>query len=179
MRRILTDFNENNNLTAAELDQHIYICINGRGSFKNSPSLKNYIKRRTHTSTLREIILDMKNCTGMDSTFMGVLAGLGGMINPMKNVSFYLINLSDKNEQLLKTLGVSKIITYYSNNNTSSDTLNSSSFKSINQKTDQKTNTKISLEAHKKLIEVNSRNKNEFKSVVELLEKDLKKMNEK
>ena len=36
----LTEFTDQNNLTAAENGSSVYVFINGRGSFPNSPSLK-------------------------------------------------------------------------------------------------------------------------------------------
>ena len=72
----MNEFLEHNNLTVAEKGSLIYLCINGRGSFRNSPSLKDFIIKNLKKNLLQKFFLDMNLCSGMDSTFMGVLAGL-------------------------------------------------------------------------------------------------------
>ena len=72
-REYLTNFDQDENLTAAELDNKIYICLSGRGSFRISPPLKKFIQQKIDNPALTHIFLNMKDCQGMDSTFMGVL----------------------------------------------------------------------------------------------------------
>ena len=175
---ILSDFNDQNNLTAAEVDSSIYIRVNGRGSFRNSPALKEYVKKQLSDKSSKKIFIDMNCCVGMDSTFMGVLAGLAGLTKKTSRHSFSLINLSKKNEKLLITLGVSKIVNYTSSNNNSISKKIEEDDLSVLPSNQNKT-TQVSLDAHKKLIEIDPSNKKEFKSVIELLEKDLKKSKEK
>ena len=99
-------------LKAAVIEQRLLICVEGRGSFRTSSTLKRFVHQKLHDPALNEIILDMTACTGMDSTFMGVLAGLASHPTCQSTHRFHLIHLSEKNEQLLKTLGVSRVVTY-------------------------------------------------------------------
>ena len=176
-RKILIDPDKQNNLTAAEVDHKVYISIHGRGSFKNSPALKKYIKTKLNRSSSKEVILNMKDCDGMDSTFMGVLAGLACIATAKNNCLLYLINLSEKNEQLLKTLGVSKILNYYNDSHTVSEDIFSNNRKMVDMPSDQMSVTQTSLEAHKKLVQIQKDNEVEFRSVIDLLEADIKKIN--
>ena len=165
----MNEFLEHNNLTVAEKGSLIYLCINGRGSFRNSPSLKDFVTKKFEKKSPTKIFLDMNLCSGMDSTFMGVLAGLSILCKKNKH-SFSLINISQKNEKLLKTLGVSKILNY-SNNDDDFPKEIPKEIPTIND--DQKT-TETSLDAHKQLVKIDPKNKLEFKSVIDLLEIELK-----
>ena len=167
----MNEFLEHNNLTVAENGSLIYLCINGRGSFRNSPNLKDFVTKIFEKKSPTKIFLDMDLCSGMDSTFMGVLAGLSILCKKNKH-SFSLINISLKNEKLLKTLGVSKILNYSNDHNDYSEMIQKE-IPIINS--DQKT-TETSLEAHKQLVKIDPKNKLEFKSVIDLLEIELKNL---
>ncbi|MBQ9836081.1 MAG: STAS domain-containing protein [Akkermansia sp.] len=62
-------------LTYHEFDDCLWIRCTSRGSFINSPSLKSladkYLDKGKST-----IVVDLEVCPGVDSTFMGTLAGL-------------------------------------------------------------------------------------------------------
>lgn len=66
-------------LTYHEFDDCLWIRCTSRGSFVNSPALKTlsekYMARGGQT-----VVVDMEICPGVDSTFMGTLAGLARKI---------------------------------------------------------------------------------------------------
>ena len=95
-REYLTNFDQDENLTAAELDNKIYICLSGRGSFLISPPKKNLFNKKLITQLLHTSFLNMKDCQGMDSTFMGVLAGLACLAKNHPSLKFQLTHLSKK-----------------------------------------------------------------------------------
>jgi anti-anti-sigma regulatory factor len=72
--------NNKDSLTAAYIDQAAIIRVEGRGSFKTSPPMKQFIHQVMDTRSAQNILIDMAACTGMDSTFMGVVAGLACLI---------------------------------------------------------------------------------------------------
>ena len=102
----------NDDLLAATSGDKVFIQVLGRGSFKIATPLKQYIADICGKQTIRIIALDLKKCIGMDSTFMGVLAGLSGRLKK-SGQRLELINLSDKNANLLATLGVDQILKFY------------------------------------------------------------------
>ena len=160
-------------LKAAVIEQRLLICVEGRGSFRTSSTLKQFVHQKLRDPALNEIILDMAACTGMDSTFMGVLAGLASHPTCQSTHRFHLIHLSEKNEQLLKTLGVSRVVTY-SREGEESPTLDAHAKMPLDA--DQRTQAETSLEAHQKLVELSAENEAEFRSVIELLQQDLDQM---
>src|SRR3954471_8796881 len=52
----------------------VVIRIDGRASFQNSGCLRDFVTEMLHRGRTR-VVLDFQNCTSMDSTFLGVLAG--------------------------------------------------------------------------------------------------------
>ena len=109
----------------------------------------------------------------MDSTFMGVLAGVACLIKARPQLTFQLTHLSKKNQDLLITLGVNRVLDYH----LASDPENPEPDPEPQLELSIETNTKItaetSLEAHQKLADIDAKNRLEFKSVIELLQADL------
>ena len=67
-------------MTASDLthyifDDFLWIRCSGRGSFVNSPALKTIADKYLEKAT-GDIVVDLEICPGVDSTFMGTLAGL-------------------------------------------------------------------------------------------------------
>ena len=62
-------------LTYHEFNDCLWIRCTNRGSFVNSPALKT-ISEKYLARGGRLIVVDMEICPGVDSTFMGTLAGL-------------------------------------------------------------------------------------------------------
>ena len=67
-------------MTATDLTHYIFedflwIRCSGRGSFVNSPALKTIADKYLEKAT-GNIVVDLEICPGVDSTFMGTLAGL-------------------------------------------------------------------------------------------------------
>lgn len=90
---------------------HAIVKVEGRGSFKISASLKQF-GESVIQQKVSMILVDMLHCIGMDSTFMGVLAG---MASRMKTYSgqIVLVNCSPRTRGLLATLGLDQLISAY------------------------------------------------------------------
>lgn len=169
--------NNQDNLTAAYIDNTAVIRIEGRGSFKISPPMKQFIHQVIDQKSAQRIYVDMSECMGMDSTFMGVLAGISCYIKSKPDILFKLINLSEKNQKLLNTLGVDRVVDY--SLSTTADEqeligeLNKEAHALEADFTDQLNAAKVTLAAHETLVNINPENYNKFKSVLELLQDDV------
>ncbi len=171
------DLGNNDILTAAYIDKTAVIRVNGRGSFKISPPMKQFIHQVIDTHSAEQILIDMLDCSGMDSTFMGVVAGLSCFIKNKPDYSFKLINLSDKNRKLLTTLGVDRVVEFSMTASLEEKDLMNN--RSIGQQTldadfsDKLDAAKTTLEAHTTLVEINPENFDKFQSLIELLQDDV------
>jgi hypothetical protein len=122
----------------------------------------------------------MSRCASMDSTFMGVLAGLSYSLKNSPGRSLKLINLSERNEKLLTTLGVDKVVNYSLHLTDEEDRLMAGLEQQAETLDVGEAGTldaaKTTLEAHQTLVNLNPDNLAKFESVLELLQKDVDKL---
>jgi anti-anti-sigma regulatory factor len=172
--------NNSDNLTAAYIDDMAVIRVEGRGSFKISPPMKQFIHQVLDTKSATRILIDMSDCSGMDSTFMGVVAGLACLIKSKPEFKFKLFNLSEKNKKLLVTLGVDRVVDYSMANAGEEETLTTHDASGTQTLKPDFTNkldaAKTTLEAHETLVDINPENYDKFKSVLEFLETDVRNL---
>ncbi len=173
--------NNHDSLTAAYIDNAAVIRVEGRGSFKISPPMKQFIHQVIDTKSADRILLDMSDCIGMDSTFMGVIAGISCYIKSKQATQFKLINLSEKNQKLLITLGVDRVVDYSLSTTNDEKGLISSMGDEVQTLepdfSDKLEAAKTSLEAHETLVNINPENYTKFKAVVEYLQDDVDGLN--
>jgi anti-anti-sigma regulatory factor len=168
------------NLTAAYVNHTAIIRVEGRGSFKISPPLKQFIHQIIGNGSADHILVEMSHCSGMDSTFMGVVAGIACYIKSRPAFHFELINLSEKNKKLLVTLGVDRVVDYSMSATGEQqvllDRLEGSSKPLDSDPSNKLEAAKTTLEAHQTLVRINPENLVKFKSVLEYLQDDVRKL---
>jgi anti-anti-sigma factor len=165
----------NDDLQAAFADDNLFIQVIGRGSFKVAASMKQFIADACDTHPINTVVLDLAECIGMDSTFMGVLAGLSGRLKKTGK-ALELINLSEKNTNLLATLGVDQVLAFYSHSHGHKVPEPHAESLSTDQAT-KKEMAETALKAHENLVEISEENKPRFKRVIELLKEDVDRLN--
>lgn len=93
-----------NAILVGTFDGFTWIRCEGKGSFLTSPALKEYAESRIAAGE-RCIVVDLGACTGMDSTFMGTLAGLSARLSaPGGKVQ--VADAGDRNRRSLEDLGL-------------------------------------------------------------------------
>ncbi len=148
----------------------------GKGSFQNAPRLKAFATEMIHRG-YREFVLDMKECTVMDSTFMGVLTGIAQRLMQMGHGGLHIIHLNERNRDLLQNLGLDQLfdikpdLAVYEK----PDELEPEALPSTAEEADQKEVAKIMYDAHKTLSDINPENAHKFKDVLDYLRQDLGK----
>jgi len=156
-----------------------FVHVVGRGTFKVSTSLKRFsiaaVKRRCS-----RFVVDLEACTAMDSTFMGVLAGLAFKMQRAGQGEIYLVNLSTRLQSLLTTLGLDRVMRINLEGSTPSEFLDSLEMASDFDETDQESETRrdraeTMLDAHEALVDVSAENLPKFKDVLAFLREDLDK----
>jgi anti-anti-sigma regulatory factor len=167
-------------LSAAYVDHTAVIRVEGRGSFKISPPLKQFVHQVIGNDSADSILVEMSHCSSMDSTFMGVVAGIACFIKSKPHFDFQLINLSDKNRKLLVTLGVDRVVDYSMTATSEQQALlNRLEGSTQSLKTDLTNKleaAKTTLEAHETLVDINPDNLVKFKSVLEYLQNDVRNL---
>jgi anti-anti-sigma factor len=170
---MLNTESNNDDLQAAIIDKTVFVKVVGRGSFKVSATLKRFLTSIPTKHNANLIVLDLADCIGMDSTFMGVLAGLSERLKQNGQL-MEMIHLSEKNAKLLNTLGVDQVIAHYNHGHghqvPETETLST-------KKTSKKDLAKTALDAHKNLVNLSEENRPRFKRVIEYLEADVDRLN--
>jgi anti-anti-sigma factor len=170
------------NITAAYVDQTAVIRVEGRGSFKVSPPMKQFIHQVINNRTADTILIEMSRCTGMDSTFMGVIAGIACCVKSKPHLNFELVNVSERNKKLMSTLGVDRVVNY--SMTTTPEQSDLLSQLGVDNQTleagpsDKLEAAKTTLEAHETLVDIHPENFQKFKSVLEYLQDDVRNLSD-
>lgn len=158
-----------------------FIRVLGRGSFKISTSLKEF-GRGALEQGCRYLALDMAECVGMDSTFMGVLAGLAMELKRRGGGRIVMVNLSIRTRGLLGTLGLDQVIEPHMTGNLPDDLKTAfggggpALAPVAGQEESQRTTAETMLEAHENLVNLSPENLPKFKDVLTFLREDLKNL---
>ena len=153
------------------------IKVNGRGTFKAGPSLKRFGASAIDKGCT-QILLDMESCFGMDSTFMGVMAGLALRIQREAGGRLVAINLSPKTASLLQTLGLDRLVECYQEDGLpdalKADLANILDLEDLDlEGADKRVSIETMLTAHQDLVKVAPENLTRFRDVLTYLDQDL------
>lgn len=167
---------QSDGLMVAKGESCVVIQVKGRGTFKTSPALKDFTLKMLEQGRER-FVLDMKDCAGMDSTFMGVLAGTALRLKQRKSGEIIMINLSPRTADLLETLGLRKLIG--TADGARGDSLReeiarlSDPARLVTGNSDRKTTAETMLAAHEDLVEASPANLSQFQDVLVFLRREL------
>ena len=144
------------------------VRVVGKGSFQNAHQLKSFYLDIIPKGT-DEFDLDLKECTYLDSTFLGTLAMLGSTLR--KNGGrLHIVNANSRNLELMQNLGLDRLFTII----LEPVSIDVGMLETKKDPALNKTETgQQMLEAHEKLIEINPQNLCKFKDVVAYLKEDL------
>lgn len=156
-----------------------FIRVVGRGSFKISASFKEFAIHALD-SGCRRLVLDMIECVGMDSTFMGVLAGLAFRLRGVPEGRIVMVNLNPRTRGLLSTLGLDEAVEAHMAGATPPDLepflAGPRALADLPvEERGQAETARTMLEAHENLVRLSPENLPKFKDVLTFLREDLKK----
>jgi anti-sigma B factor antagonist len=175
-----------NNLAVWVGDKLVCVKVAGRANFSGSVDLKTLVTGLWDKG-YHHFVLDLSDCLLMDSTFLGVLAGLGLKLNHNNgdpanagngnsNHAIELLNPSPRISDLLENLGITHLF------DVSRGRLTTECLVALDHaptQADRREVKQTCLEAHQTLMDVNPANVPKFKDVAQFLAEDLKKIDEK
>jgi anti-anti-sigma factor len=181
-------------ILVARTGQLGFVKVVGRGSFQNSSCLKAFYLQLLKEG-VNQFVIDLGSCTYLDSTFLGILLGLGLKLKETGGSSLNILNASARNLELLRNLGLDRLITVSSSlvetapkvqgalaaagNGSSAPPAALSNLKEESLKSlpcavpTREEAAPTILEAHEALMKFDPRNVPKFKDVVEFLREDL------
>lgn len=141
----------------------------------NSPAVKEFGESRIKCGELC-VVVDLQACTGMDSTFMGTLAGLASRLAE-KDGALHVAGADEKSRHSLEDLGLDflmainpKEAVWTGLEDKARDLLK---LKVVGLKAGTVLHTRHILEAHEILSDANGGNRLKFSGVVEFLGEEL------
>ena len=142
-----------------------FIKVEGKGTYTVAPELKKFCFDQISRGVCN-VILDMNDCATMDSTFMGVMAGVAMRLRDLSEHTFMVINLTPKTKDLLEVLGLSNLIDCYLKEEVADEVLDKLSDQEnfeggdeLNAVKDKAVTAKVMLKAHHDLIKADNNKK--------------------
>lgn len=146
----------------------VVVKINGKANYLNCNAFREFIETIIVGGS-RHIYIDFGGCKGMDSTFLGILAGTAIELRKLTPAGELVIgNLSDRNYELICNLGLQNLLTV-SKEKPESD----KNFDAL--KNQEVSDAKNILKAHENLTEANQENVNKFQDVIAFLRNQVEK----
>ncbi len=157
-------------------DGFSWIRCEGKGSFLNSPTLKEYGDSRIAAGE-RCLVIDLEACTGMDSTFMGTLAGIASRLAAQSAGVLHIAQACPRNQRSLEDLGLDFLMEINPTNAVWLENLpaiRSQMRPSVPLPTPSIAQRALHvLDAHKTLADANEQNAATFANVIKLLESNI------
>jgi anti-sigma B factor antagonist len=150
----------------------VYIKVRGKGSFQNSPALKEFARQMFERGQ-RIFIFDLAECSVMDSTFMGTLAGMALRLRESSG-ALLVRNVNERNFELLRNLGLNNLFEIEPNADVAARELDGASTLKTDDSVSRSENAACMIEAHEALVDADPENLARFKDVLEYLRQDLR-----
>jgi anti-sigma B factor antagonist len=151
----------------------VHVKVEGKGSFQNSPALKEFAKQMLERG-FRHFIVDLHSCPVMDSTFMGTLAGIALRLREHNDGSLLVRNANERNDDLLRNLGLNNLFDVESITSEVPDDVVDATPLAPDQIAQRRDQAECMIEAHEALVDADPENLARFKDVLEYLKQDLR-----
>lgn len=149
------------------------VKVVGRGTFECVAPLRNLAKD-LDSAQFRQIDIDLADCQGLDSTYMGVMAMMALRAKKIQAV-ISIYNASDLNRNSLYGLGLKRLF-QFTEGTVEMSALNAAEAPAPAD--DKIAHATTVLEAHKTLMNVDQGNVEKFEKVVDFVQKDLDRLND-
>ena len=156
------------------LNNRVYARVVGRGTFQNSQPLRQFALEKIDQGQ-EEFVIDLGPCQGMDSTFLGMLAGIGLRLRQNGPIaSIHIVNINAHNMDLLQTLGLDRLFLINADAPESpSDAeyhqLRDTDITQLKHPLDKDETADLMIEAHDNLVRIDQRNTPRFKELARFL----------
>jgi anti-anti-sigma regulatory factor len=98
-----------NPISSRLFESYVWIRPEGRGTFMESALIKELIERCLDQGA-KGFVVDLEACPGMDSTFMGMLAGFGIDFRRTGKATLAIVGTNEKNLGSLRELGLHRLL---------------------------------------------------------------------
>lgn len=149
----------------------VAIRVEGKATFQNCTSIKEFMTRMLGQGK-RRFVMDFAVCTGMDSTFLGVMAGTALQLRKAVPAgSLVVSHLNERNHELVHNLGLHRLLIV----DDAQDVVAEGTAAALDTKPqrDEIAAAREVLHAHQNLVQVDGSNEAKFRDVMDLCERQL------
>jgi anti-sigma B factor antagonist len=140
----------------------VVVKVVGKANYLNCNAFRDFIETTLASGSSR-ILIDFEECKGMDSTFLGILAGTAIELRKLSPAGELIVgNLSERNNELIRNLGLHNLLTVASGSGDEGK-----SFNALNN--EEVSDAKNILRAHENLAKADEGNVAKFQDVIAFL----------
>ncbi len=148
----------------------VVVRVNGKANYLNCSNFREFMEQMVHNGR-NKFAVDFEHCKGMDSTFLGILAGTAIDLREQDPSGVLLVcNLSERNRELIRNLGLQALLFIDADLPKGERAV----YQERNEKFSELEDKEISdarnvLEAHRNLVKANEKNEAKFQNVIAFL----------
>jgi anti-sigma B factor antagonist len=145
----------------------IVVQIHGKANYLNCNAFREFIGQMVDDGK-GHIVLDFEHCKGMDSTFLGILAGTALELRKQTPAGVLILcKLGERNHELVCNLGLQNLLTIAEDIPDSPDSTAVDDFSALQNV--KVTDAKKVLQAHENLVHADTDNAAKFQDVIAFL----------
>ena len=154
-------------------NEPVLIKVNGRANYLNCAPLRELFKALIREEK-HHYVIDFSQCAGMDSTFLGIMAGAILELRKCEPPgTITLCHLGTRNLELINNVGLHRLLAVESD----CEACATMSFDATQVKevtpAEAPADSSLILEAHQSLIQADQENRSKFQDVVSFLKKEI------
>ncbi len=138
------------------------IRVVGRGSLNFGPPMRDFIQLATARGVTSALV-DLSQCENLDSTFLGLLAGLATRLR-QRGGQVCVAGANERITRVMTTLGLDRCVTFVPG----AARVRGSSLADLNRVSGREAASAV-LEAHETLAELDPENRERFRDVIEFV----------
>ena len=160
--------NKETNYQVHVTPENAFIRVFQKASYMNCGPLRSFFHECVRAGR-RNYVVDFQECSSMDSTFLGILVALAMQLRKVEDEGcLTLVNLTGRNLETVRNLGIHKIAEINSNELYPEDDLGELERSGEGESVSSET----IYQAHKTLMDLNEKNARMFSDVVAFLERE-------
>jgi anti-sigma B factor antagonist len=156
----------------AVVGKTVYLKPIGMATQQNSLGIPDFLEAMFRIGC-RNVVFDLGQCTGMDSTFLGVVADAATALPHTPGKTVLVLNACERSVGLLRRIGLLPLISLHTGAASPPEAIE---FRQIDfvhfPRTETERITRVK-DLHKKLAELNEKNRRTFGSFIAMLEEEL------
>jgi hypothetical protein len=159
-------------IEVAVLDRVVYVKPTGYARQANSLGLPDFLSAMFQQGCT-SVTFDLKDCRGMDSTFMGVIAGAAMPRARPQRKAVAVINASEKLRKQLKFIGLAPVVEVFDEQVELPPGIRLAQVSAVHWPEDERARVKKIKQLHERLVELNEQNRDRFGPMLEMPEQEL------